>query len=113
MILVSSFMRFALLCRRPAVSHDDDIRAARLCRLNGVKHHGGGVGALVVLDNVHAGALGPDGQLLGRRCAERVRRGEEDFFALAFLSWDASLAVAVVLPTPLTPTSEHDGRAAS
>jgi hypothetical protein len=54
-------------------------------------------------DHLDADALTPELQLVDRRGAEGVRRGED---ALAVpLKAAASLAMLVVLPTPLTPTT--------
>ena len=46
--------------------------------LYAVIDHGGGVGALLLLDDGHIGALGPDGELLGGGGAERVRGADDD-----------------------------------
>ena len=86
---------------------NDDVHAARLCRLNGVEHHGGGVGALLVLDDLHAGALRPDGELVGGRCAERVRRREEHTVAL-LLELGGKLADRRRLADAVDADDEHD-----
>ena len=50
----------------------------------GVKDHGGGVGPLVLLDDLHTGALGPDGQLLGGGGTEGVGGTQQNLFPLIF-----------------------------
>ena len=53
-----------------------------LGRGDGVIDDGGGVGALVLADDVAVGALRPDLELVGRGGAEGVARAQEDLFAL-------------------------------
>ena len=56
-------------------------------------------------DHVHADALSPDFQLLDGRRAERVRRRQDDLLVLRLVDTGSSLAMLVVLPEPLTPTT--------
>ena len=60
---------------------EDHVRAARLGRGERVEGDRGGVGALVLLDDLDAGARGPDVELLGRGRAERVGRAQEHALA--------------------------------
>ena len=62
---------------------DRHVGAAGDRRRDGVVGHRGGVGAHRLLDDVHAGALGPDGELVHRGGAERVRSAQQDLLALA------------------------------
>ena len=57
---------------------DDHVLAARLRRFDGVVGHCGGVAALLRADDVGLRPLGPDLQLLVRRGAKRVARGQDD-----------------------------------
>ena len=50
--------------------------------LAGVVRHAGRIAALLILDNLAADPLAPDGQLLDGRGAERVAGGDKDFLAL-------------------------------
>ena len=88
---------------------DDNVRAAGLRRLNGVEHHGGGIGSLLVFDDVHARALRPDGELVGRRGAERVRRREQNAVAF-FLELGGKLADRRRLADAVNTDDEHDRR---
>ena len=62
---------------------DNDVAAARLRRRDRVKDDRRRVCALAVPDDVRTRALRPNLELVGRRRAERVRRGQHDLFALA------------------------------
>ena len=62
----------------------DDVAASRLGGGNGVEHHGGGVRALVLADDVHIGASGPNFELIGSRGAERIGRAQQHTLSLLF-----------------------------
>ena len=83
----------------------DENRIASLgfARRDGVEHHRGRIGAFPRANQIHAGTLGPDLQLLDRRGAERVGSHTSGFLPDAFSSC-ASFPTVVVLPVPLTPT---------
>ena len=102
-ILSSSFIRLTRVCRRPAVSTRIGSRPLRLPRLDRVEHHGRRIGAFARADDVDAGALRPDLELLDGRGAKRVG-GARRAAACPTLQQFASLPTVVVLPVPLTPT---------
>ena len=62
--------------------HDEHVEAARLGLLAGVVGHAGRVAALLVLDDLAADPLAPDGQLLDGRGAEGVAGGDHHLLAL-------------------------------
>ncbi len=82
---------------------DEDLGAARLGGGAGVVERGGGVAALLGLDDLDAGACGPDFELLDGGGAEGVGGAEQDGAVLGGEE-AASLPEVVVLPVPLTPT---------
>ena len=63
--------------------HDDDVRIFCLGGGDGVEHDGGRIAPLLVLDDTYLGAVRPDGELVRRRRAESICRGEGN--ALFFL----------------------------
>ncbi len=63
---------------------DDDVGVIFDSSINCVKYHGGRIRALVVLDDVHTGAVRPDLQLVDGGGTERVGGSEDDLFALGF-----------------------------
>ena len=66
---------------KPACCIDEDhVGAARFGRRHRVKSDRRRIRAFRVLHDIRAGALRPDGQLLGSGRAERIRRREEHFF---------------------------------
>jgi hypothetical protein len=78
---------------------------AALARIEG---DGGGVAALLALDDLDAEAIGPDLELPDGAGAEGVARAEQDGARRAsarLLQGAQSLAMLVVLPTPLTPVT--------
>ena len=58
--------------------HDQHVRAALFGGLYTVEHHRGRIRALLLLDDRHARALGPDGQLIGGGGAEGVACADDD-----------------------------------
>ena len=50
--------------------------------LQGVEQHGAGIGALVLADDVHTGAVGPDLQLVGGGGAEGISGAQQHLLAL-------------------------------
>ena len=58
--------------------YDQQVRLLGLGALDGVVHHGGGIGPLLVLHDRHPGPLRPDRQLLRRRGPEGVPGAEHD-----------------------------------
>ena len=88
---------------------DNDVRAARLGRRDGVKDDRRRVCALVLPDDIHMCALRPDLELIRRRRAERVRRAEEYLLALtAALICD--LADGRGLANAVDADHQHHGR---
>ena len=67
----------------PGGVNQHHIRLPRLGCAGGVEHHGGGVCPLVLLDDLHSGPVGPDGQLLRSGGPEGIGRAEDD--PLAFV----------------------------
>ena len=63
---------------------DQHITASCLCRINGVIDHRCRVRAFGVLDDIHAGTLCPDLQLVNGSRTERICRSDQHLFALAF-----------------------------
>ena len=61
---------------------DDDVRASCPGGGNTVKNNTGGVAAFLVADYVGAGALRPDGELLGSRGTEGITGAEKHLFSL-------------------------------
>ena len=102
----SSSMSCFCVCRRPAVSsrttsyaeHD----ALVSTRLEG---HRGRVRARFLAHDLDGAALGPDRELVGGRGAVGVARADQHRAALRVAKRCASLAIEVVLPEPLTPTT--------
>jgi len=97
-------MRLTCVCRRPAVS---TITTSKLFRPGlgaGVEGDAGRVAAALVLDNLAAQPLAPDGELLDGGGAEGVAGGHHHLLLL-FRHHLASLAMDVVLPEPLTPAT--------
>ena len=84
--------------------------AARRRGRHGIERHRAGVGAALLRDDVRARPLRPDLELLARGRAERVARSQAHRVALV-REGAASLPIVVVLPEPLTPTTEDHGRA--
>jgi hypothetical protein len=82
---------------------EHDVDSLRLRRLHRVEDHGGRV-ALVLRDDGHVVAASPLGELLARRGAKGVARGEEHR-ALLRLEAARELAMVVVFPAPFTPAS--------
>ena len=77
-----------------------------LGRLAGVVGDGGRVGALLVLDDLHADPLGPDAPVGATAPARNVSLAQTiTFLFISFFSSQASLAMLVVLPAPLTPAT--------
>ena len=70
---------------------------------DGVVEDGGGVAALLGLDDFDAGAGGPDFELLDGGGAEGVGGAEQDGLVLG-AEPGGELAAEVVFPVPLTPT---------
>ena len=58
-----------------------DIRLARSCRLQSVKHHRGRVGSFLLLDQIHTGPFGPAFELIDGGSPESVRRDHDDLFS--------------------------------
>ena len=85
-------------------------RSAPLARAAaaGVEHHGGGVGALLVPDDVRPGPLGPDLELLRPRRRGKVSPAHSSTFFPSRTKRAAILPMVVVLPTPFTPTMRDD-----
>lgn len=81
---------------------NDHVVAAGVGALDGVEDDRRRVRAHAGLDQRHVGALGPELQLLTGGGAEGIARCQHDAAAL-LLYRPASLAIVVVLPTPLTP----------
>ena len=54
--------------------------------LNGIEHHGCGVRAFVLMHDVHARAVAPNGKLVDGGGAERICRGNDHLFARFFQS---------------------------
>ena len=63
--LVELVHQVLLVVQPPGGVHQHRVHPSGLGRAHGIVHHGGGVRPLVLLDDLHTGALGPDGQLLG------------------------------------------------
>src|SRR5690606_7229501 len=61
---------------------DDNVDAASLTSLDGIKDHRGAVSALFLGNDRYLVALTPDLQLLDRRRPEGIARGEQDRLAL-------------------------------
>ncbi len=61
---------------------DEDVGVAGEGSFAGVEGDGAGVGVLLVFDDLDAGALGPDGELLDGGGSEGIAGGEDDFFVL-------------------------------
>ena len=85
--------------------HDDDVAPARLGRLDRVERDRRRVAAARGADEVRAGPLRPDLELLVGRGAEGVGGGDEHGVAVLAEALAASLPIVVVLPVPLTPTT--------
>ena len=107
--LASSSIRFVCVCSRPAVSTTTTSRAARLGRRDGVEGDRSGVGAALRADEVRAGALRPDLELLLRGGAERVRGGQHDR-AAGLLEAVGELADRRRLPRAVDADDEDDRR---
>ena len=75
--------------------------------LHGVEGHGSGVGAHRLLDDVHPGALRPDGELLHGRSAESVGSADHDFLALRG-EHRREFTDGGGLPHPVHAHHEHD-----
>ena len=71
--------------------------------------HGGGIGAHRLLDDVHPGALRPDGELLHGRGAEGIGGADHDLLALGG-QHGRELADGGGLPHPVHAHDEHDIR---
>ena len=104
-IFSSSAISSSLFCSRPAVSMMSTSAPSAFASLQRVEGEAGGVGARLAGDDVRAGPLAPDLQLLDRGGAERVAGGEPRRSAPRPRSFAASLPMVVVLPVPLTPTT--------
>ena len=84
---------------------EEELDVLPVRRRVGVVAQGGGVGIVLALDHFHPDAPGPDAELLDGGGAEGIRRGQEHGPWRLVLRKFASLAVEVVLPVPLTPTT--------
>ena len=87
---------------------DDDIAAPGLGRGDGVKHHGSGVGPLLVFDKGHPGPVRPDLQLLDGSGPEGIRRPQDDGLALS-LQAGGQLADGGGLAHPIDADDQDDG----
>ena len=86
------------------------VSAARLRCGQRVEHDCGGVAALAVLDDIHAGAVSPYVELINSRRNGNVSAAATTTFSPCALRFAASLPIVVVLPAPLTPiTMSTDG----
>ena len=88
---------------------DQDIRLARLCRADAVKHHCRGVAAFGVLHQIALGAFRPDFQLFNRRRAEGIRRRDNTLLAL-LAETGAHLADGRGLAHAVDPDDQNNGR---
>src|SRR5262249_48052210 len=68
-------IRFVMKASRGV--NDQHIGVASFRRLQRIEKNGGGISSLLLLDQGHARALGPDRQLIGSRGAESVRRADQ------------------------------------
>ena len=66
----------------PGGVHKHHVALPGLGGAHSVKDYGGGVGPLVLLDDIHPSPVGPDGQLLGGGGPEGIRGAEEDLLSL-------------------------------
>ena len=89
---------------------DHHVVPARARGLDRVEHHGAGVGARLAAHDLAAGPLGPQGQLLGRRGAEGVARGQQHRAAELLLQVPGDLADRGGLAAAVDPHHEdHRG----
>ena len=108
-IFSSSRIRCVCVCSRPAVSTISMSNPRALARLAGIMGHGGGVAALLVLDDLAADALAPDGQLLHGGGAEGVARRHHHFLAV-LLTAMGQFGDRRRLPRTVHPRHHHDRR---
>ena len=91
--------------------HQDHVGLSGPGGVHGVKDHGGRVGPLPVLDDVHLCPVGPDGQLVGGSGPEGVSRGQKHPVPLV-LQKVCQLADGSGLPHPVDPDhQDHRGLA--
>ena len=83
---------------------DHDVALPGLAGGNGIEHHGGWIRAGAGADDVHAGAIRPDFELLDRGRSKRIRSADQRCLARILVK-RASLPTVVVLPVPFTPTT--------
>lgn len=79
------FLHQILLIMQPSCGvADQHITASCLCRINGVIDHRCRVRAFGVLDNIHAGTLCPDLQLVNGSRTERICRSDQHLLPSPF-----------------------------
>ena len=90
--------------RRVAQHH---VHMTCLGGLQGVEQHGAGIGALVLADDVHTGAVGPDLQLVGGGGAEGISGAQQHLLALR-LQLGGQLADGRGLAHAVDADEQHD-----
>ena len=80
--LVQLVHQVLLVVQPPGGVHKHHVALPGLGGTHSVKDYGGGVGPLVLLDDIHPSPVGPDGQLLGGGGPEGIRGAEEDLLSL-------------------------------
>ena len=80
--LLQFLHEIGLCLEAPRRIHDDKLRSACLCRLKRIKDNGGGIRSFAVFNDLDIRSLAPDLKLLDGGCAKRIRRRQQNTFAL-------------------------------